>query len=76
MDPKLVRQWKGGQEAVNRLALEESRLRIPMERFALLEAFLARLAEMGCLEPREDDLEFHLRWQRAREAWLERHGGS
>ncbi|MCC7436194.1 MAG: hypothetical protein IT363_16080 [Methanoregulaceae archaeon] len=70
MDPKLIRDWKRGQEAANQVILEEARNRTPSERFALLEAFLVRLASMNRLTPRSDDLDFHLRWQLAREAWL------
>lgn len=72
MDPKLVRAWRLGQIEANRQALEEARCRTPAERFAILEAFLARLAPLNRLTPREDDLEFHLRWQVAREAWFAR----
>lgn len=73
-DQDRVRQSKEEQEEADRIALEEVRNRTPAECFALLKARLEHLAMNGQLHAKEDDLEFHLRWQRAREAWLAKHG--
>lgn len=66
----LIRAWKRNQEAVNAITLQEDRDRTPDERFRLLIVMLSRAAAMGLLLPREDDLELHVRWHKARMSWL------
>ena len=68
-----IREWKAGYIEANRLDLEEARSRTPEQRFLRHQNFLASLNCMGLLRAREDDLEYHLRWQELREKWIARH---
>lgn len=67
-----MREWKAGYEAVNRITNAEKLNRSPKERMRLAQAFAEDLDRMGLLLPREDNIEFHLRWQAVREKWVER----
>ncbi len=69
---ELIRTWKRNQDAVNAITLQEDRDRSPSDNFRLLLVVLARAAAMGLLVPREDDLEFHLRWHKARLGFSQR----
>lgn len=69
MDPKMVKEWKARYDAHNQDVLAENRNRPIPERYRQLLGFVASLHKMGVLKPREDDLEYHLRWQQLRERY-------
>ena len=74
MTAKMVREWKAGYEEVNRVVLEEKRQTSPEKRLRDAERLLDQLRAWNRLPKREDNLEYHLKWQRLREKWSERHG--
>ncbi|GMV89012.1 MAG: hypothetical protein AMXMBFR81_19430 [Chthonomonas sp.] len=74
MDPKMVKEWKARYDALHEFKLEEARNMLPADRLAKAQALVNWLASTGRLAVREDDLEFHLRWQHARQKWLEKFG--
>ncbi len=72
MHPQTVKEWKARYDAHNLFVLEEARNRTVAERYQRLLGFVTSLSKLGLLKPREDDLEFHLRWQKARECMREK----
>lgn len=68
MDKEVVKAWKAGLEEANRFVIEEKRNRSSKERFRILAMMQG---DSICLRhKREDDLDFHLIWNRARRRWL------
>ncbi|HMS55237.1 MAG TPA: hypothetical protein PKA27_07520 [Fimbriimonadaceae bacterium] len=75
VDPDVVKEWKAGYLRVNEFTLEEKRRRTPRERLVHAQKFLDDLISLG-KEPKSDNADFHLRWQKVRKVWLARQSKS
>lgn len=74
MDPKVVREWKAGYDAMNRFVDEERRLATPAERYRALLNIWGLSRELHLFKPKPLDLDVSARWQRLREAHMRANG--
>ena len=71
LDPAQVREWKRAYEVTNEMERIESRVHDStcLRHAASLEDFIV---SRGLLPDDDEEAQYLIRWQRAREAWLAR----